>query len=266
MASRRPIARELSLVALLPAACLEYSPHALPTDRSERDLNHKAIERLVAAPPPGPLAFAVVGDTQRSFDEAEEFVAAVNAREDVQFVVQVGDFTNVGILLEFELMNEIFSRLRVPYLVVVGFHDQLGNGARIYAEMFGPENFAFTLGRTRLVLYDSNSSSHDFAGTVPDLAWLEAALAPGPDHDRVIAFSHIAPGGGPLFDEALTLPLLALLARSGTELSLHGHAHRADAFEREGVRIVIADSVDHRSWVLVTQRTDGGFDYERVFF
>jgi 3',5'-cyclic AMP phosphodiesterase CpdA len=248
------------------AGCLEYSPHALPTDADERDLNGKAIERLLATPPPERLVFAVVGDTQRSFDEAEDALESIAAREDVQFVVQVGDFTNVGILLEYQLMNEIFSRLRVPYLVVIGNHDHFGNGAAIYAEMFGPESFAFTLGRVRLVFYDSNSVSHDFDGTVPDLGWLEAALAPGPDHDRALAFSHISPGGGSLFDDALTAPLLALLARSGVDLSIHAHAHRYDAYEREGVRIVIADSVDHRSWILVEQRPDGGFDFERVFF
>jgi 3',5'-cyclic AMP phosphodiesterase CpdA len=261
MVSRALVASALTLVA-----CLEYSPHALPTDPSERDLNRKAIERLLATAPIAPLTFAVVGDTQRSFDEAEDAVESIGAREDVQFVVQVGDFTNVGLHLEYQLMKEVFSRLRVPWLVVIGNHDHFGNGAEIYGAMFGRENFAFTLGRVRLVFYDSNSVSHDFDGTVPDLAWLEAALAPGPDHDRTLAFSHIAPGGGPLFDDALTAPLLALLAASGVDLSLHGHAHRYDAFDQEGVRIVVADSVDHRSWVIVRQRPDGAFDFERVFF
>jgi 3',5'-cyclic AMP phosphodiesterase CpdA len=253
-------------LSLVLVGCLEYGPHVLPRDASERDLNRKAIERLLAAPPPAPLVLAVLGDTQESFDEAEDAVASVNAREDVQLVVQVGDFTHVGTLLEYRLMNDIFARLRVPYLVVAGYHDLLGNGARIYAEMFGPTNFAFDLGGVRLVLYDSNSASHDFDGTVPDLAWLEAALAAAPAPDRTLAFSHIAPDGDSFFDGALAAPLLALLARFGVDLSFHGHAHRADAFELGGVSIVLADSVDHRTWVLVRQRPDGGFDVERVPF
>lgn len=245
--------------------CLEYSPHALPTDSSERDLNAKAIERLVAAPPAGPLRIAVVGDTQRYFDDTEDVVAAIDARDDVHLVVQVGDFTHVGTLLEFRLTKELFDGLRVPYLVVAGYHDFHGNGRAIYRKMFGPTDFAFTLGRVRLVLFDSNSSVHDPGGTVPDLEWLAAALAPSADHDRALAFSHVA-AGAPDFDGALTAPLLALLAASDVELSIHGHAHKHDAYEHDGVRVVIVDSVDHRSYVLLTQRGDGGFDFEKVAF
>ncbi len=248
------------------AGCLEYGPHVLPRDASERDLNRKAIERLVAAPPAGPLTLAVVGDTQESFDEAEDAVASIDARGDVQLVVQIGDFTHVGTLLEYQLMNDIFARLRVPYLVVAGYHDLLGNGARIYAEMFGPTNFAFDLGRVRLVFFDSNSASHDYDGSVPDLAWLEAALGAAPEPERALAFSHIAPDGDSLFDARLAAPLLALLADAGVDVSFSGHAHRADAFELGGVPIVLADSLDHRTWVLVRQREDGGFDVERVPF
>jgi Icc protein len=249
----------------LALGCLEYSPHALPTDASERGLNARAIERILALPP-APLRFAVVGDTQRSFDEALEAIESINARDDVQFVVQIGDFTNVGLLFEYQWMNDLFARLRVPYLVVIGNHDHFSNGQAIYEEMFGPKDFAFTRGRVRLVFYDSNSVSHDFDGTVPDVAWVEAALAPSPDHDRVLAFAHIAPGGGTLFDDALTEPLLEVLARAGVGLSIHGHAHRFDAYEEAGVPILVADSVDHRSYVVVSETPEGDFAVDRVEF
>jgi 3',5'-cyclic AMP phosphodiesterase CpdA len=253
----------VSLASAL-AGCFEYSPHALPDDASERDLNTKAIERL-AAQPAERLRFAVVGDTQRAFEDAEDAVDAINARDDVQFVVQVGDFTNVGLLFEYREMHEIFARLRVPYLVVVGIHDHYGNGGAIYRSMYGPTDLVFTLGRVRFVFFDSNSEAPGLDRKVPDLAWLEEALAPSPDHDHLLTFSHIQPGGG-LFDPELTEPLFALLGRAGVDISFHAHAHRWDEFERDGVRYVVADAVDHRSYVVVSQRADGGFDYERVFF
>jgi hypothetical protein len=108
-------ARAWLLVAIL-SGCLEYSPHQLPTDPDEQDLNRKGVERIVSRPVDR-LLFAVIGDTQRGFDEAEDVVDAINRRDDIQFVVQIGDFTNVGLWLEYRLMNEIFARLRVPYLV-----------------------------------------------------------------------------------------------------------------------------------------------------
>jgi 3',5'-cyclic AMP phosphodiesterase CpdA len=261
MSARAALALSASLLG-----CLEYSPHALPTGDSERGLNAKAIERILAAPVTGPLRFAVVGDTQRSFDETQRAIASINSRDDVQFVVQVGDFTNVGLLLEFQWMNDVFARLRVPYLVVIGNHDHFSNGEAIYEEMFGPKDFAFTHRRVRFVFYDSNSVSHDFDGTVPDLAWVEAALAPSPDHDRSLAFAHIAPGGGSLFDEALTKPMLDVLAGAAVGMSIHGHAHRFETFERDGVPILVADSVDHRSYLVVFETPDGGFAFEKVDF
>lgn len=251
------------LALALLAGCLEYSPHQLATDGSEQDLNRKAIERILAQPV-ARISFAVVGDTQRSFDEARDAIDAINQRDDVQFVVQIGDFTNVGLWLEFREMNEIFGRLRVPYVVVIGNHDWFSNGGAIYHSMFGPTNFVFTHARVRFVVYDSNSVSHDFDGTVPDVAWVAEQVAPGPDHDRVLALAHIAPGGGSLFDDRLTEPLLAALA--GVDLSIHGHAHRFDFFEREGVPILIADSAEHRSFLVVSQGPDGRFGFEKVDF
>lgn len=249
---------------LAAAGCLEYSPHQLATGEDEQELNRKAVERILAGPA-GPLRFAVVGDTQRSFEDAQDAVDALNRRGDVQFVVQVGDFTNVGLWLEYRLMNEIFARLRVPYLVVVGIHDLFGNGRAIYRSMFGPTDFAFTHARTRFVFFDSNSRAHG-GGGVPDVGWVAAQLAPGPDHDRALAFAHVAPGQGGAFDETLAQPLIEVLARGGVDLSLHAHAHRYEAYERGGVRFVLADSVDHRSYLVVSQRPDGGFGFEKVEF
>jgi 3',5'-cyclic AMP phosphodiesterase CpdA len=254
-------ARALALLAVAAAGCLEYSPHQLPTDEDERDLNRKAVERILSRPVAG-LRFAVVGDTQRSFDETERAVEAINRRDDVQFVVQVGDFTNVGLWLEFRLMNEIFSRLRVPYLVVMGNHDLFGNGRAIYEAMFGPTDFAFTHGRVRFVLFDSVIADD---GSAPDVAWVAAQLAPSAGHDRALTFSHVAPGEVG-FDPALTAPLLEAMVGGGVDLSMHGHLHRYRPFERGGVRMVIADSVDHLSYLVVSQRADGGFDFEKVDF
>jgi predicted phosphodiesterase len=258
---RTPARAAVTGLALL-AACLEWSPHQLPTDESERDLNRKAVERIVATPVDR-LRFAVVGDTQRSFDHAEDVVEALNRRDDIQFVVQMGDFANVGLWLEFREMNEIFSRLDVPYLVVVGVHDLFSNGRAIYEEMFGPRDFAFTHGRVRFVVFDDNSGRHE--GGVPDVAWIEAALAPSSDHDRALAFSHVPLGHGGV-DAALSPLVEAALAEGGVEISFHSHAHRFEIFERGGLTFVIADSVDHRSYVVVSQGEDGAFDLEKVDF
>jgi 3',5'-cyclic AMP phosphodiesterase CpdA len=252
----------LSLVAA--AACFEYSPHAIVLDGSERDLHEKALARLGATRPPETVRFAVVGDTQVAFDEAAEAVADLNRRDDIDFVVQIGDFTHFGLLDEFKRMNEIFAALRVPYLVVIGNHDHLGNGEEIHERMFGPSHLAFTFGRTLFVLFDSNSREFGYDGTIPDVGWLEQRLAPGA-HDAAVLLSHVPPGTID-FDRKLVERYDALLREHRPLISFHGHEHRPRFEEREGTPLYVADSVDHRSYLVAEVDPAGEFYVERVFF
>jgi len=245
--------------------CLQYSPHEIRLDSDERNLHGKAVATLLARPPAQQLRFAVVGDTQRLFEDAEDTVRALNARDDLAFVVQVGDFTHWGLADEFRVMNRIFSELRVPYFVVAGIHDLLGTGRVVYEEMFGPVNFAFTYGRARIVLLDSIWGEYGFDGRVPDLEWLAGELAPGPDHDRAVAASHIPPDN-PDFDPDLRGEYFRVLRERGAMLSLHGHSHEYRTAEEDGVQMVVADDVGGRSYLVVTAAEDGGFVHERVWF
>lgn len=252
-------------LALPLAACLEFSPHELPRNSDERDLHRKALERLSVRPGDAPLRFAAVGDTQLEFNHAEDLVAAVNGRDDLEFVVQLGDFTNYGLTFEYEVMNRIFARLSVPYFVVAGNHDLLGNGQAIYEHMFGPLDVAFTYARVRIVLLDTNSHERGNAPDVPDLAWLAEQLAPGPGHDHAVVMGHCDPDAFE-FNPALREPYLALLRDSGATLSLHAHSHHFSIDERDGVTVVTADAVHGRSYLVVTAVEGGGFEVERVPF
>jgi 3',5'-cyclic AMP phosphodiesterase CpdA len=252
------------MAALVLGGCLEYSPHAIDLEPSERDLHRKALERLEATPPPAVLRFAVVGDTQLAFDEAEEAIEHLNARDDLSLVIQAGDFTHFGLVSEFRLMNDLFARLRVPYLVVIGIHEFLGNGEDVYAEMFGAHDLAFTFARTRFVLFDSNSREVAYDGTVPDLGWLRAQLEPG-DHDLAVLLSHCPPGTSD-FDPALVEGYDAILRERGPLVSFHAHEHDYRFEEREGTPLHVADSLDHRSYLVATVRAGGAVEVERVHF
>jgi hypothetical protein len=255
----------IGTAVMLIAACLEYSPHVLPSEERHRDVNHKSIARLMAAPPPERLRFAVVGDTQTAFDEAERVVEALSRRGDLAFVVQIGDFTELGLAPEYERMNDIFRRLPVPYLVVIGNHDHLGNGEDLYERMFGPQDFAFTWARTRFVFLDTNSIEEAYDGTVPDLATLAVNLAPSPDHDRAFVFAHVEPESSD-FDSRLRDGFRALLRDGRAVASFHGHEHRFETYVREGIPYFIATHLNDREYLLVSEGDDGGFDVERVTF
>jgi hypothetical protein len=265
---------------VLPAGCLEYSPHALPTAASERDLHAKALLRLQQTPTPPVLKFALIGDTQLLFDEARDAVAAANRIDGLSFVVQLGDFTHAGLLQEYRQMLEEFERLSVPYFVVIGNHDQLGNGRAIYERMFGPVNTAFTFGGTRFLLVDTNSREAEFDGSVPDLAWLrwqlvgaaaeECSDLANAEVDRdgdapAVVFAHVA-ADGEEFHTALRSEYAELLQAGGVRASFHAHEHRFRSGVHDGVPFFVVSAVEDRALLVASQRPDGGFDVERVDF
>ena len=51
-----------------------------------------------------------------------------NGRDDIDFVIHGGDYTEFGVTKEFEWAVERLNQLRVPYVGLIGNHDILGNG------------------------------------------------------------------------------------------------------------------------------------------
>ncbi len=260
------MSRSLLLLSLALAGCFDFSPSELPADPSERDINAKSFTTLSGRAPGAPLRFAVIGDTQRLFDETSDAVASLNGRGDLDFVVQIGDLTDFGLTFEYEVMNGVLAGLHVPYFVVIGNHDLLGNGRWVYERMFGPLDFSFTYDRIRFVCLDTNSLEFDFAPNVPDLAWLEAQLGRDAEHDRAVVLAHVPPDASE-FNPALREPYYALLAGAGVKLSVYGHLHRYELRHVNAMSEVIADIVSHRNYLVLTAVTPGDtFEVDRVFF
>lgn len=260
VAARPRPAWALAALAVLASGCLEYSPYELPGDRG---LNRKAVGALLATPPAEPLRFVLFGDTQLAFDETEEAVRRVNAMEGISFVVQLGDFTDLGLIREYELMKDVMDGLRVPWLAVIGNHDMLGGGDAIYDRMFGARNLVFTWGRTRFVLLDTNSREYGFPEDVPDVGWLDAQLAPDGDHDRAVVMAHVPPWSED-FNAALRQPLLDALASRGVTDAFFAHLHKYAAREEAGVRMWVADALTGRSFLVVTLQPTGEVAVEMV--
>lgn len=230
----------------------EYSPNQIHDHNTPRDLNARNLAKLMASAADDTLTIAVTGDSQQFYDEAERFVDKVNTLPDIDLVILAGDITHFGLLEEFEWMVERLDRLIPPYFAVIGNHDVVANGEKVFKRMFGPLNDTFVYDSVKFVLHNTNSREYRFPN-VPDLEWLEEQLREDPAAKHVIAVSHVPPYSDD-FNPDLEGAYTSLFRNTpGFLLSLHGHVHRyEDGYPYDdGVRYITTNAFDKRDFVLL---------------
>ena len=93
---------------------VEYHPYDTRIE-GRRGINSANIARIEAAcAERTTIRLALISDTQRHYDETAAAVRALNARDDVDFVIHAGDMTDFGMRAEFERQRDLLERLRVP--------------------------------------------------------------------------------------------------------------------------------------------------------
>jgi 3',5'-cyclic AMP phosphodiesterase CpdA len=256
------------VLVLLVAGCdlFEYHPYEVRIPDSETNLNAKAIARLQqTTPATDTLTLILMGDTQRFYDEVEDFVSSAN-KQKADFVMLDGDITDFGIRDEFEWIHDIMSKLNKPYMTVIGNHDLSGNGEKVYKKMYGSLNDSFLYRDFKFILLNTNSREYAFNGKVPDLDWLQTQLA-GDDFQRAVVISHVPP-----FDDDFDIKLAAryneMLYTSGkVNLSLHGHQHafRDTTYNEGHIRYLVSTSMNERMYLLI-KLWDDQVDFKKIFY
>jgi len=215
----------LATILLTFSVCIEYSPYEVNPESDQRDLNVRNIQKIQLLPYKDTFNFVFAGDAQRFYDEASDFVDKVNMDSEIDFVFFAGDLTDFGLQFEYNKMIGIINDLSVPYVLVVGNHDLLYNGAEIYDEMFGEFDFFFDLYGFRFVFVNTNSREFGFNGNVPNNAWLNLVLNDTASYDQAIVVMHVPPRDVD-FDSDLEAEFVNLVHSNGkTILCLNGHRH-----------------------------------------
>lgn len=244
----------LSLVFLCSCKKLfTYSQNEIQLDENNQDQNIKNIQLLQSRPQNGTFRFVVISDTQRFYEELDDFVKKINTYPDISFVVLNGDMTDFGLKSEYLWVSERLQKLSVPFLVVIGNHDMLGNGGELYQQMFGPENFSFSFSACRFIGLNSNSREVGYNGTLPDTAWLKQELATNPSEQRIFVLAHLAPFSGD-FDRALEQAYVRILATHGNvAYSIHGHEGISYFGQAYGppVNYIVVNSIKEKKFVLI---------------
>ncbi|WP_205500322.1 metallophosphoesterase family protein [Rufibacter psychrotolerans] len=252
---------------LLLSACDLFQYHPYEGNLKYKNLTAANVDRIKALEaqytPQTPLRFAFTSDTQGFFEETKDMVRDMNTR-DIAFVLHAGDLTNYAFTNEFERMHQELAKLKVPYLTVVGNHDCLGDGDKLYKEMYGPLNHSFTLGPHKFIFLNTNYL--EFDERVPDLDWLENELNTPATVVNKFVVSHIIPNNTDA-NGAKEQRYAQLMRDHRVRLSLHGHTHsyRADQLYDDGITYVTAAAPLKRSYVLVTV-TGTQADFEKIDF
>ena len=237
----------MAALLLAPLAC-QYSPFEIEPD-CERNSIARNLERLkgLEAQLAGRDFFKVglLTDPQLKPDDLAAVVNKLNARDDIDFVLVLGDLTENGLELEYEWSCKSLEKLNYPYLAIVGNHDAISFGKQIWQDFFGPFDYVFHFLGTKFIAYNANTFEFPEA---PDFAWIEAAAAMEPGEVRLhtIGLSHQPPVPDvQSFEEVQALK--QLLANNGFEYTLHGH--RGPDFWRDEfgvVHLIQADVDDER--------------------
>jgi len=171
--------------ALLMACGERYSPWETDPPAHLKNLTAEQLSLLNAQPEQSfPFTIAVIGDPQGTPKDLQRVVDAINRRNDVKFILVLGDLTDYGLLHEYVWAAEALKRSRVPFLTVVGNHDAISHGKTIYRRMFGAYDYTFNYAGLKFVMWNNNQ--YEFGET--DFSWLERNT-----DSRSVVASHVPP-------------------------------------------------------------------------
>lgn len=267
MRSFSPILALLLLIII--GSCervFEFHPNAIRLDESEQGLTQKYLDELGKGNPGDTIRLVLMGDTQRFYDHIQDFTASASQQKDIDFMLHCGDISDFGMTQEFIWVHDMLQDLPFPYLTVIGNHDLLANGGKVYEEMYGPRNYFFDFNGTRFVMVDTNSREYEFDGTVPDLAWMSSALDLPKAVSQAVVVGHV-PAFDADFDKALEEGFVEVLRKNDVQLSLFGHQHNSQILHPYGddIKIVVTNSMKGRSYYIV-QIWKEGYSVEEITY
>jgi len=260
----------LSSVLITLTACdgmFDYSPYAIDFSEENRNVNQKNIDKLLLREPDDTLTIAFTGDTHRFFDQTDEFVKKVNQNPAIDLVIHVGDMADFGLPKQYTWGNSYLLKLKIPYFVLVGNHDLVGNGLTAYTEMFGALNFSFIYDSLKFIFINTNGLEFKFNGEVPDIQWLDAQLRPNADFSKAVVIFHVPPMDRD-FDTSLKGAFQKSLAQNNNVLfTVHGHLHGHEIYKpyEDSITYVNVYGVENMKFNLITI-VNNQFDVDTVAF
>lgn len=231
----------------------DYSPYQIDFEGENKGVNATNLDRILKTMPSDTITIAFTGDTHNYFDELGYFVDKVNTLPNIDFVIHVGDLADFGLPKQYLWGNGYLLNLDVPYLVLIGNHDLVGNGLEAYNLMFGDLDFSFVYHEIKFVFLNTNSLEFAYNGNVPDINWLEQQLLPTSDFTRAVVICHVPPNDED-FDASLVFEFYQTVSKCNNVMMLvHGHQHHHEVYypTADSIPFVNVYGAEHRMMTLV---------------
>lgn len=266
------IIRFCSIITIIKLLCscsaLDYHPYDSLIS-GETELTDKNIDKIeVLTNGKKIIKFAMISDTQGWYDETIDAIKAINGRNDIDFVIHGGDQSDFGVTKEFIWMRDIFQKLKVPYVCLIGNHDCVGSGADVYKKIYGNDNFAFTAGQTRFICLNTNAMEYDYSHPVPDFDFIWNELNSFPKTaSKSVFVMHVKPKDFQFNNNVANIFERYIKEFPGLQFCLYGHNHvvAVDDVFSDGLLYYGCASINKRSYLLFTIKEEG-YDYEVVEF
>ena len=252
-----PVRRWLYFAMLLfLSSCDRFEYHPYDTKGlSATNVNAANIERIRANDNSSDtLRFILVGDTQRHYDETEDFVKAINKRTDIDFVIHGGDVSDFGLSKEYEWMYDIMKKIEVPVVTLIGNHDVIGHGKDIYLELYGDCNFSFVTHRTRFIFLNTNALEFDYSTPVPDFDYMLSFVDDTVGIENTIVAMHVPPYNIEFNNNAALMFNYIVESYKNVRFCLHAHTHKIEEndFFNNGINYYGCDDITGRSYMVFT--------------
>ena len=260
----------IPLIGLFMGSCdmIDYHPYDVRIS-GPTDINNRNIAKIEAnCKDKTTIRFVTMGDSQRWYDETQDFVNHLNKRDDIDFVIHGGDFSDFGVTDEFLWQRDIMNKLKVPYVGLIGNHDCLGTGEETYRAIFGEPNFSFIAGRIKFVCLNTNALEFDYSRPIPDFDFINAQLEDRhEEYDRTIFSMHIRPFCFEFNNNVAQVFQYSIKRFPGLLFCTAAHEHHVfeeDLFD-DGVMYYMSDCIKNRSYYIFTVTPDG-YEREVVYY
>lgn len=224
-----------------------FSDRTLHDSQSE---NIKKIEIIKQSESKSQIRIAVVADSHQNYKDLDGVIQQINSAKNIDFVVNLGDFTNSGYNLEYDQFFESFETFKYPAITVLGNHDTIGAGRQIFERMFGEVNFFFDISGWRFIFFNGNNLEDP---AVFDPHWLKERV--DETVNQIVIFSHVQLTDKERFSGEVAGVFSGIINNQKVKILVNGHNHIFSLNSILSTILIQADRIEGRNWLTLDLTT-----------